>query len=148
MGGFGQYGINGSKITEISSEQNKISSALFKFSSELKFFLLGAIWLFFPERFPLCRYSVITLSRNLCEKGCGRGWKRDIALCFAVWRKCRWYQTVFARCMLQWCCAIVVLQGVVRKIMNNYFVSFGVCCTFATRKGVLCPFLTENEINR
>ena len=35
-----------------------------------------------------------------------------------------------------------------KKIACNYFAVLFFCCTFATRKGVLCPFLTENEINR
>jgi len=36
MGNLGNLGVMGSEITEFSSEQNKNSSTLFKFSSEIK----------------------------------------------------------------------------------------------------------------
>ena len=78
-GEFGQYGVNGSKITEISSEQNKISSALFKFSSELKFFCSEL----FGSSFRVFRCAVIALSR--CHEIFA---KKDVEECGGVILRC------------------------------------------------------------
>jgi len=76
MGNLGNLGLMGGEILKIISEQNKISSALFRFSSELNFFCSE---LFDSSFRSVFRYAVIPLSR--CHEIFA---KKDVEECGSV----------------------------------------------------------------